>query len=346
MRIRIVCQEGFSPQYTGGGSYLNQLYRYLPFTDYIKLTGPDNGGILNELLTPLTHASAKKQISRSLQDSTAIDLIHNNNVLSMPNIPDVPVVTTVHHVHFKMIEGPNGLLPNLKYYPQERLMLKNSDHVIAVSEFTRDRLQRYYHFPTDHLHVIPNGINTDLFHIRNHKEKRVIVFPNALRYPQRKGTYFILPFLKEILDADPGLSCIFTGLTSPEGAAILQDLPSNFQYTGFIDERELSMLYQSACCVLFPSRYEGYGLVPLEVMASGGIVLSSDVGAVRTYLKDGKNGFILPDDQHQWKDTLQSVLFDDTLRAMIRRNNRTYKVRSWRECAEDHRLCFETILQN
>jgi glycosyltransferase involved in cell wall biosynthesis len=344
MRIRIVCQEGFSPQYTGGGSYLNQLYRYLTFHDYLKLTEPNDGGILRELLTPVTHASAKKQILQSLQDGESIDLVHNNNVLSMPNFPDVPVVTTVHHVHFKMIEGPNGLLPNIKYYPQERLMLKNSDYVIAVSEFTRNRLQRYYHYPADHLYVIPNGINTDLFHARSHKEKRTIIFPNALRYPQRKGTYFILPFLQEILRSDPDLTFIFTGLTSPEGEAILKSLPSNFQYLGFIDERDLSMLYQSACCVLFPSRYEGYGLVPLEVIASGGIVLSSDVGAVRTYLQDGKNGFILPDDPTRWKETVQAILADDTLRASIRRNNRSYIVRSWKECAEDHRRCFENIL--
>jgi glycosyltransferase involved in cell wall biosynthesis len=344
MRLRIVCQEGFSTQYTGGGGYLNQLYRYLPFHDYLKLTEPSANGMFHDLMTPLTYASALRLLRASLKDGSPIDLIHNNNVLSMPHVPDIPVVTTVHHVQYKMIEGYYGLLPNFKYYPQERIMLKNSDYVIAVSEFTKERLIKYHHYPEERIFVIPNGINTDLFHARNHKEKRAIVFPNALRFPRRKGTYFILPFLQELCKANPDIACILTGMTSPEGETILKTLPGNFEYRGFIDERELSMLYQSAYCVLFPSRYEGYGLVPLEVIASGGIIVSSDVGAVRSYLKDGKNGFILPDDSNQWKDVVQAILSDDTLRAIIRRNNRGYKVRSWKDSAEDHRQCFDHIL--
>lgn len=344
MRIRIVCQEGFSPRCTGGGSYLNQLYRFLPFYDYIKLSDPATDGIISQLLTPFIYASAQKQLFQSLREGPAVDLIHNNNVLSMPHMAHTPIVTTVHHVQYKMIQGFYGVLPNLKYYPLEKMMLKNSDYFIAVSEFTRDRLLRLYHINPDRIFVIPNGINTDMFHVHNKGEKPFIVFPNALRFPRRKGTYFILPILQKLLEQEPDLHCVMTGLTSPEGAAILNTLSDKFHYLGFIDEQNLSRLYQSAYCVLFPSLYEGFGLVPLEVIASGGIAVSTDVGAVRSYLRDGENGFILPIEAGQWKDRLQTLVSDEMLRTDIRRNNRSKEIRSCKESADDHRRCFEAIL--
>ncbi len=57
-------------------------------------------------------------------------------------------------------------------------------------------------------------------------------------------------------------------------------------YTGFVDDEDLPAVYQMAECFLFPSMYEGFGLPPLEALAAGTKVISSDAASLPEVLKD------------------------------------------------------------
>jgi len=93
-------------------------------------------------------------------------------------------------------------------------MIDNSDYIIAVGDFTKERTLHYFSFPEERIRVISNGTDTDVFYPRVLSEERFILFPNALRYPYRKGTYFILPVLRKLMGLYD-LKCIITGKSSP-----------------------------------------------------------------------------------------------------------------------------------
>ena len=73
-----------------------------------------------------------------------------------------------------------------------------------------------------------------------------------------------------------------------------EDLPEFVDYVENPDDDALRRLYAEAAVLLFPSRYEGYGLPPLEAMAGGCAVVSTRVGAVPEIIEDGVNGLLVP----------------------------------------------------
>ncbi|MBN2603883.1 MAG: glycosyltransferase family 4 protein [Candidatus Thermoplasmatota archaeon] len=345
MRIKIVYQEGFSNKYTGGGSYLTGIYQYIPFEASLKINTqlrPIPGSMM--LSSLLNYYRIKNSLNKRPQQNSIYDIIHNNNVLFFPKLKNSTVVTTVHHLHFHMYDRIISPVHGL-YFPLEALMLHHSDYVITVSQFTKEKLNQYFSFPDEKIVVIPNGINTEIYTPKKLPEKNIIVFPNALRYPRRKGTYFILPVLNEILKKYNHLRIILTGQIDTEGESIRSSLSSRFEYVGFVEEHELSRLFNQALLVIFPSLYEGYGLVPLEVIASGGVVVSADVGAVSSYLKNNLNGFLLRHNAKKWQEIINTLIENPLMRAKIRENNNKKKVRSWKDCADDHIRFFNKIIK-
>jgi glycosyltransferase involved in cell wall biosynthesis len=209
----------------------------------------------------------------------------------------------------------------------------------------KNKILRYFSFPDEKIITIDLGVDTNVYHPMKYKEEDYILFPNALRYPNRKGTYFILPVLNRLFKKHKNMKCILSGNLSPEGKEILKKLPNNFKHIGFTSKDEMAQLYNKAMYVIFPSLHEGYGLVPKETMACGGVVISTDVGAVSEYLKTGINGFILKLNEEIWFQTMDNLIKNSSLRESIRKNNRNEKINSWKECAQEHFEFFKKILE-
>ncbi|MCD6599972.1 MAG: glycosyltransferase family 4 protein [Dehalococcoidia bacterium] len=330
MKLMVVCSQGFSPEYSGGsGVYVNGIYKYIPYTKYLKvpaMPAPSKG--LYPFFNLLHHFKIRKYIAKELQhESSAYEIIHNANVVPFPEIKKTRVVTTVHHVSLGWKPGIKTRISAPMDFRMEKSMIDNSDYIIAVSDFTKERILHYFSFPEERIRVISNGTDTDVFYPRVLSEERFILFPNVLRYPYRKGTYFILPILRKLMGLYD-LKCIITGKSSPEGKRIIDDASNKFRYAGFVNTEELARLYSQAMYVIFPSMYEGFGLIPAEVMASGGAIVSSDVGSVSEYCRSGTNGFVLPHNREKWVEVMKELIENSDLREHIRKNNRKEKVRS------------------
>lgn len=224
-------------------------------------------------------------------------------------------------------------------------MIHNSDYVITDCEMMKNKILRNFSFPNEKIITINLGVDTNVYHPMEYNEEDFILFPNALRYPSRKGVFFILPVLNRLLKKHKNMKCILTGNLSSEGKKILKNLPNSFKYIGFIQKKELAKLYNQAMYVIFPSLHEGYGLVPKETMACGGVVISTDVGAVIDYLKTGVNGFILELNEELWFQKMDDLIKNSSLRESIRKNNRSEKINSWKECAQVHFEFFKKILE-
>jgi glycosyltransferase involved in cell wall biosynthesis len=103
---------------------------------------------------------------------------------------------------------------------------------------------------------------------------------------------------------------------------------------GHLSEAQLRAAMQSASVLAYPSQFEGFGLPPLEAMASGVPVVAADTEAVRESC--GNAALYAPSDNpEQWAAVLHNVLTDEEkageLREIGRRRSAEF---TWQRCAE------------
>lgn len=108
-----------------------------------------------------------------------------------------------------------------------------------------------------------------------------------------------------------------------------------------VSDKKLSELYNLADVFIYTSKVEGFGLPPLEAMACGTAVVTTDCKGVREYIEDGKNGFIVPRNPKKIAEKSIELLEDEKLRRKIARMGiKTAKKYNWDRSADE----FEKIL--
>jgi len=106
-------------------------------------------------------------------------------------------------------------------------------------------------------------------------------------------------------------------------------LHQHVRFLGFVPDATLAVLYQLASVFVFPSLYEGFGLPPLEAMAAGAPVITSNVSSLPEVVGDAAL-LIDPMDAGAIADAMARVLGDEALRAeLVRRGHERVKAFSW-----------------
>jgi glycosyltransferase involved in cell wall biosynthesis len=107
-------------------------------------------------------------------------------------------------------------------------------------------------------------------------------------------------------------------------------LHQHVRFLGFVPDQTLAVLYQLAAVFVFPSLYEGFGLPPLEAMAAGAPVITSNVSSLPEVVGDAAL-LIDPTDSAAIADAMARVLGDEALREhLICRGRERVKAFSWK----------------
>jgi glycosyltransferase involved in cell wall biosynthesis len=121
-------------------------------------------------------------------------------------------------------------------------------------------------------------------------------------------------------------------------------LHQHVRFFGFVPEETLLVLYRLAAAFVFPSLYEGFGLPPLEAMASGTPVITSNVSSLPEVVGDAAL-LIDPMDPAAIADAMRRVLEDPALRAdLIRRGCQRVKAFSWERSVARTREVYAEVL--
>lgn len=184
-------------------------------------------------------------------------------------------------------------------------------HRIAFSGFVRRTIEAQFGVRIDE--VVPNGIDRSLFYPDGTAARDLVLM---LYHPDpRKGAADGLAALARLRTMRPLARVHVLGTVRPERWPA--DLPFEFHP----DDATLRRRFSEAAVLLYPSRYEGFGLPPLEAMSCGCPSVTTSVGAVPEFATDRHDALIVrPGDVDAMTDRLAAVLDDPGLRDRLSRN--------------------------
>ena len=182
-----------------------------------------------------------------------------------------PAVLTVQDLSFEREPGLMGLKDRLTFKLVVRRSVQRAARVLAISERTKRDLVELYGVDPGRIVVTPLGV--DAVFAPGDERDDFLLFVGAIQ--ERKD-----PRAAALAAREVGRRLVVVGPTKDEGLAEeLRGLGAELR--GYVDREELARLYRRAACLVFPSRYEGFGLPVLEAMASGTPVVASPDEAVR-----------------------------------------------------------------
>ncbi len=116
------------------------------------------------------------------------------------------------------------------------------------------------------------------------------------------------------------------------------------RFIGFVDEDDKPALYRGAVAFIFPSRYEGFGLPPLEALACGTPVVGSNVASIPEVVGDG--GVLLPpDDAEGMAGALIQLATDECFRAELSHRALAQATRfSWKRTARETLAAYQDVV--
>jgi glycosyltransferase involved in cell wall biosynthesis len=199
-------------------------------------------------------------------------------------------------------------------------------HIIAVSEFTKQRIVDRFCVRPGKVTVVPNGIDKR-FSPRSSEE--IVRSRAELGIPEGKYLLFVgsLEPRKNIggllqawrhaagkLSADTWLVVAGAkGRKQVFADAVPGTLPERVHLTGYVSEENLPALYSGALALVYPSLYEGFGLPPLEAMACGAPVVTSNTTSLPEVTGDAAI-LVAPTDPEQMGAAMVRIAGDPGLR--------------------------------
>lgn len=278
----------------------------------------------------------------------SFDLVHFPH-FNVPLLYRRPFVVTIHDlilVHYPTLRNTTRLafLYGLKFLVYRFVIasaIARARRIITVSRFTEADIIAKYPRARGKVHVTYEAAD-DFCQIASPEAKTTLFRRLGLmdETQQRDGgesgrdilrPYFLyvgnayphknLPVLFGVAKEFPEARVVLVGkedyfYTRLKEQARDQAVP-NIIFTGFLDDTELSLLYRFARAYIFPSLYEGFGLPPLEAMARGTPVVSSDRGSLPEILGEAALYFD-PSDEAALLTLLHRLEGDETLRDTMR----------------------------
>jgi glycosyltransferase involved in cell wall biosynthesis len=179
-------------------------------------------------------------------------------------------VVTLHDLHFERDPSVMGLVDRLTFKAVVPRAARRADHVLAVSARTKRDALELYGLPEAKVTVAPHGVDPAFSATAGGRRgDGYLLFVGAIQ--ARKDPLVAAEAARAV-----GLPLVVAG-PEKEPALARELRARGADLRGWVGKDELAALYRGAAALVWPSRYEGFGLPVLEAMASGTpVVLSAD----------------------------------------------------------------------
>ncbi len=192
-----------------------------------------------------------------------------------------------------------------------------STRLMADSEATRQDLRRYYGVDAS---VVPVGIDPAFFDIASQRAPEPFFLCVSTLHPH-KGIEDLLAAFARFLASSPGYRLVLAGMRGFAAEAIERrigelGISGSVEITGWIARDRLYELYRTALALVYPSRFEGFGMPVSEAMAAGVPVACSDIEPLRSVAADAALLFT-PGDESSICRALETLANDGAERARL-----------------------------
>jgi glycosyltransferase involved in cell wall biosynthesis len=267
------------------------------------------------------------------------DVTHIPHLFWIPRGLKCPYVITVHDLleHMYGSHDSSPLRRSMHFFLTRRV-LRGAARVLAVSQFTKNEIHKLLAIPDDRIEVVYNAIDERFLHghateadramiaqryqvnypfilyagaIRPHKNVvRIIEAFSALKTELAKeGQY---PDLKLIIIGDD-----VVGHPRLRRTVVRSGVQHDVRFLGFVPIEVLRIFYDVAKVFVFPSLYEGFGLPPLEAMAHGTPVVTSNTSSLPEVVGNAAL-MVNPENVFEIRRGLQQALLDTAARQRMK----------------------------
>jgi glycosyltransferase involved in cell wall biosynthesis len=286
--------------------------------------------------------------------SLAPDLVHIP-LNQVPLFMIEPYIVTTHDMASLLFERGSGLRKGVRRFLLRRGLLRAA-RIIAVSEATRRDLGETLGIPSDRIRLVYNAPDPEFFGPPQASGARERILERyQIQYPfllyagnirrQKNIPRLVEAFAvaRERLSRHPvyrDLHLIIIGdeisrYPSVRRAVIHARVEKLVRFLGFVPFDTLRIFFESAALFVFPSLYEGFGLPPLEAMASGTPVVTSNVSSLPEVVGDAAM-LVNPENVFDIARGIQEVLLDDDLRCDLIAKGKAQAARySWDHTARE-----------
>jgi glycosyltransferase involved in cell wall biosynthesis/ubiquinone/menaquinone biosynthesis C-methylase UbiE len=336
------------------------LYSYLDFPQSPQLTFPQQPNFSHQMLQ-LQGEHWERMWSRAeLPPKEALDAVHvlHSPFFNAPKEHHGALVATIHDVSF-LLQPQFHTEANRLHCLQGTLNAAlHADRIIAVSLQTKKDLIDYFSIPEERIRVIyeaPRKVyapehNVEI--IRGVLE-RLGIFHNFILFVgsleprknlrtllQAYATYVTRHTGEELLVVAGGKGWLNDDLSQ---VAAERGIAERVKFLGYVPEADLRILYSAAKLFVYPSIYEGFGLPPLEAMACGAPVITSNTSALPEVVGDAAL-LVDPYNGEALYQAMKRVLCDHELRAGMRQQSLARATRfSWEQTAEETLAVYEEV---
>src|SRR5215470_7109601 len=361
----------------GVGTYIRNVVRALSRLDhehkYYLIGAPEKAKEIGPLPANFHSVSfVGEEISargylefRTILRRLGCDLVHFPHLFWLPRALPCPYVTTVHDLLEHMARArEKSSLRRFLHFHLTRRVLRGASRIFAVSQFTKSELEKLFGIPSSHIDVVYNAIDERFLHGHATQADREVI---AQRYqvnypfilyagrisPHKNLVRIIEAFsaLKGELEKEdklPDLKLIIIGdevSKHPDlrRTVIKSGVQNDVRFLGFVPIEVLRIFYDSAKVFVFPSLYEGFGLPPLEAMAHGTPVVTSNTSSLPEVVGNAAV-LVNPENVFEIMRAIHRVLVDQELREkMKRRSSEQLKRFSWDSSARHVLEVYEKI---
>ena len=249
-----------------------------------------------------------------------------------------PHVTTFHTLARTKIEARSEEREPEGRTEAEQAVMEQADAVVVSTEHERTALEQLYLADGGKVHVIPAGVDLDLFRPMDRAEAKdqlgwngdpIILYVG--RIEPLKGVDLIVRALAR-METGNGVRFVVAGgdtghdghLDELRGIARSVGVEDKVTFIGSVEHGELPIYYNAADVFVLPSYYESFGLAALEAMACGTPVVASGVGGLPSFIVSGESGFLVAEGQpDSFKERLDLLLGNAELRECMGRAGRS-----------------------
>jgi glycosyltransferase involved in cell wall biosynthesis len=290
-----------------------------------------------------------------------VQLLHEPHYVLPPFTPCRTVVTIHDCIHLVFPQYLPNRLASVYARASMWAATRKADRILTVSEASKRDILRFFDVPETKVQVVPNAIDErflapadeaamDLVRQRYQLDDPFVLYVGNIK-PHKNVGRLIAAFAKVRRTIGETLKLVIIGDDLSKYPSLRQtvhrhQLDKHVRFLGFQPATTLASFYRLARVFVFPSLYEGFGLPPLEAMACGTPVVTSDVSSLPEVAGDAAL-LVDPYDVDAIATGVGRALTDEALRrTLVERGHVRARLHSWASSvAEIHRTYREVLGQ-